>query len=441
MSALLTRLVDPSVKGQAALQRASSNGHGAVLELLLAHPLVDPCWDNQAAIRAAAEGGHAAAVRVLLADPRVDPSVNRQAALRSAAERGHAAVLELFLAHPLVDPVLDDQAAFLSAVEGGHAAAVRVLLADSRVDLSVQGQAALCSAAKGGHAAVLDLLLAHPLVDPCWEDQAAIRLAAEGGHAAAVRVLLNDPRVKPSRSEKLSGCVALAAASGNLALMEQFLANKIWNPPPAVARATLSKSRSSLGSAFRLFTAAQHRVRVATEQMEAAHKRLSDLQADVRWRHGGVRLTAALMAGCRGGHLDVVQRLLPLVDPLEYQDGLHEAAAGGCVGVVKVLLETGFVDPTFDDGSALLAAARYGHDGVVAVLARDVDTTKQQLQNAYSSAGDGVVCGCARVWNCGHNRETYNADVRFAVKKVVKAEFVARGWAMVKPRRKVSWDY
>ena len=281
--------------GRTVLMRASENGHDAVLKLLLSH---DPAPGLEAAnqrgrtaLILAAEKGHSAIVRLLLDH---DPTPCLEAAdqhgctaLMCAAYNGHDAVVQLLLQLSR-DLAPDLEAAdkcgktvLILAAEKGCLAVVRLLLDhDPAPDLEAadqHGMAVLMRAAENGHDAVVQLLLSR---DPAPDLEAAdkcgktvLSLAAEKGHLAVVRLLLDHDPAPCLEAADQDGRTAsmLAKANGHDAIVQLL---PVPSRDPARARAALAQLFADAGGTCTPLAALpfSKRVDVLRDATVALHK-------------------------------------------------------------------------------------------------------------------------------------------------------------------------
>jgi ankyrin repeat protein len=119
------------------LFQKSVHGYNVITQFLLSHELFDPsACDNAAIIRASHEG-HVEVVRLLLNDNRVDPSAWDNEAIICASREGHVEIVQLLLSDNRVDPSACYNEAIICASREGHVEVVRLLLSDNRVDSSI----------------------------------------------------------------------------------------------------------------------------------------------------------------------------------------------------------------------------------------------------------------------------------------------------------------
>ncbi len=228
------------------LSLAAAKGHAEVVKLLLARDDIDLNFttmdDRHTPLCLAAEGGHEAVVKLLLARDEINP--NSRYALLSplsfAAEGGHAAVVKLLLARDdiIVDPKDDGgYTPLLLAVQHGHEAVVRLLLIRDDVDPNRKAknkQTPLLSAVSNGNDSIVKLLLTRDDVDPNWKDehgQKPLLTAALKGYDSIVKLLLarDDVDSNPTDSGGQTP-LSLAAKYGRESVVKLLLAHSNNDP-------------------------------------------------------------------------------------------------------------------------------------------------------------------------------------------------------------------
>jgi ankyrin repeat protein len=368
--------------GRTPLLWAARNGHGAVVEQLLATGKVDIDSKDDAFGRTplswAAMNGFDAVVKQLLATGKVEidsKDVNSQTPLSWATENGHGAVVEQLLATGKVDIDLKDDAfgrtPLLWAARNGHDAVVKQLLATGKVNIDLKddefGQTPLSWAARNGHDTVVKQLLATGKVDIDLKDDGDRRTplswAAGNGHDAVVKQLLATGKVDiDSKDDRNSQTPLLwAARNGHDAVVKQLL---------ATGKVDIN-SKDDRDSQTPLSWAAGNGHGAVVEQLLATGKVDIDSKDDAFGR-------TPLSWAAEDGHDTVVKQLLATgkVDidskDVNSRTPLSWAAMNGHDAVVKQLLATGKVDIDSKDDefgqTPLLWAATNGYDTVVEQL-------------------------------------------------------------------------
>ena len=157
-------------------------------------------------IHVAAFSGITGIVRSLLAKKPANAQGPRgETPLMCAASQGHEAVIHLLLEQGNIDINMADKVGktpLSYAADGGRDAVVRLLLEEANIDINMAddvGNTPLSYAAQGGHeAVVLRLLLDQDNIDINMArglNRTPVLGAAQGGHDAVVRLLLEQPNI------------------------------------------------------------------------------------------------------------------------------------------------------------------------------------------------------------------------------------------------------
>ncbi|KAL9607938.1 MAG: hypothetical protein Q9167_007199 [Letrouitia subvulpina] len=229
-------------KRQSLIGWAASNGHEAVVRLLLENANVDPDSkdiDSRTPLSWAAENGYEAVVRLLLENANVDSDSkdnDDRTPLSWAASNGHEAVVSLLLTHGKVYLNSRDsrgRTPLLQAAFKGKEAVVRLLLGNENVDSDLKDnddRTPLSWAAENRHEAVVRLLLGNENVDCNKRDiygNTPLSAAAFRGDEAVVRLLLGNENVD-CNSKDIYGHtpLSLAAFRGDEAVVRLLLGNE-----------------------------------------------------------------------------------------------------------------------------------------------------------------------------------------------------------------------
>ncbi len=215
-------------KGETLIDWAASNGHEAVINLLLSHKNTDlnSKHNKPGPLSLAAAEGHAGVVRLLLARDDIHLNVtdnSNRTPLTLAAEHGHEAVVKLLLARNDIDPnsttYIGRTSLSLAAV-GGHAAVVKLLLAGDDIDVDHKGKRGhtpLLLAVQHRHEAVVKLLLTRDDVDPNCKDeygQTPLLSTLLNGNNSIANLLLTRDDVDPNCKDE-DGRIPLSLAAFN----------------------------------------------------------------------------------------------------------------------------------------------------------------------------------------------------------------------------------
>jgi ankyrin repeat protein len=288
---LLLPVIQPS-----ALLHAAVNGHGAIVERLLATNHIGPDYkgsDGRTPLSLAAANGHKAVVRFLLAKAGVEPDSRdhiSRTPLSWASWNGHKEVVEILVAtdgvsldsedndrrtplslaagegHETVVQLLINTGAnldsmdkhgrtpLLFAAENGSMAVIRLLLDNGAAwdsKDSKYGQTPLLFAAKHGCNMVVRYLLLTDGIDPESRDsngRTPLSLAAESWHEEVVWILLRTNGVDPA-SEDINGQTPLSWAEA----MERDRWPK-RNPVAKLLKDAIAKREASRKSSIRTWT-------------------------------------------------------------------------------------------------------------------------------------------------------------------------------------------
>lgn len=329
-------------------------------------------------------------------DSRTEKSNNGQLLLQTASI-GDAESLELLLGDDQIDPNLKDNngcTPLLLAVLGKPRTrrrfgdrrrmddcVARLLLADRRINPNCHdshGRTPLSYAAERGHESMIEQLLNHKDVEPnCIDDvgHTPLSRAAAARQVQAVRMLVKH-RLIPEPKDAV-GRTTLSWAMkcfqpdsfGNTEIVELLLSLDNID-----ANSRDNQGRTPLSWAITYLPKEDGRLPVVFQTLlDRSNDSLSSKDL-----HGRTLLSRAAETGQR----TVIERLLEkYIDPdMKDDDGrtpLSQAAAGGHLAVVLLLLKQKAVDPNSRDGAdrtPLWWAAKGGHKAVIqSLLAKKVN--------------------------------------------------------------------
>ncbi|KAI9327992.1 hypothetical protein BDR26DRAFT_874665 [Obelidium mucronatum] len=161
---------------------------------------VDPCAYNHFCIKASAQCGFLETFKLLMADPRVDPNVGLKETngcepvpIIGAAVLGHSEIVKILLSDPRVDPRINDGFALWLACRKGHVEIVRLFLEDGRVDPTSRHQNVCCLAvaARTGNLTLVNDLMECPRVIRKEDLAAAAQEAISYNHLKIARFILS----------------------------------------------------------------------------------------------------------------------------------------------------------------------------------------------------------------------------------------------------------
>ncbi|KAJ5694415.1 hypothetical protein N7536_004827 [Penicillium majusculum] len=386
---LLDEGVEIETGGGGALQKASLEGHSAIVVILLgagANVNTQGGYFGNA-LQAAASDGSAETVKILL-DAQAD--VNTQGgyfgnALQAAARSGSAETVKI-----LLDAQADVNTqgghfgnALQAAAWNGSAETVKILL-DAQADVNTQGGHfgnALQAAASDGSAETVKILL-DAQADVNTQGGYfgnALQAAARSGSAETVKILLDAQADVNTQGGHFGNALQAAASNGSAETVKILLD----------AQADVNTQGGHFGNALQA---------AARSGSAETVKILLDAQADVNTQGG--EYGNALQAAARSGSAETVKILLDAQADVNTQGGhfgnaLQAAASDGSAETVKILLDAQADVNTQggEYGNALQAAARSGSAETVKILLdaqADVNTQGGHFGNALqAAASDG----------------------------------------------------
>ncbi|KAF3020560.1 hypothetical protein E8E14_008094 [Neopestalotiopsis sp. 37M] len=401
---------------QTPLSWAASEGHGAVIELLLTIEEVDinlPDSSGRTPLSKAAGNGHEHVIELLLRMASID--VNRtdqsgRSPLSWAALNGHRGVVHLLLHAEKIDINRKDsdfgQTPLSLAAGNGHEAVVELLLCTDDVDAGKpdnQGETPLSWAASLGNEAIVELLLFKGGIDidsPDHIGRTPLSWAASLGHINVVERLLGTESVNVNLPDNQGRTpLSLAVSLENGPIVELFLSKggiDIGQPDQS-GRTPLSWAASfGRETALELLlsteraninlpdkdgrTALSWAASNGHETAVALLSSIEEIDINLPDNYGRSPLSWAAL----NGHQTVVELLLGADGvninlPDNYgRTPLSWAASTGLFDIVRLILSTGKADINFPDFNGLTPlswAIESGWDHVVNEL---IDASKTQ---------------------------------------------------------------
>lgn len=214
--------------GWTPLFRAVIDGHNTAVKLLLAKNGIDLNFKDdrgRTALSLATSEGHDTIVKLLFAEDNIDVNVEDDdgyTPLMNAAINGHDAVVKLLLARQDIDLNFKDnknRTALSWAALSGHDAVVKSLLARQDIDLNFKinnGLTPLLNAALSGRDTTVQLLLTRQDIDLNFKDydnRSALSFAALYGYNAVVKSLLSRQDIDLNFKDNNGQTPLLSAAS------------------------------------------------------------------------------------------------------------------------------------------------------------------------------------------------------------------------------------
>lgn len=351
-----------------ALYWAARNGHASCVTQLLRWATAITLLvkiNNELPLSAAAECGQLHSVRALLADPRTGADVTnarRRTPLSLAAGNGHSDIVELLLPSADVNVNAPDRSGappWLWAMHSNSVATIKLFLRSAHVDhnaIDAKGQGAAAWAAELGHDGALTQLLksTRPRIDLALKDakgRTPLALAAAAGHLSTVRLLVRSGRADPL-AQGSTGRTALSLAA---AQADARIVHCLVNAAPAAVDVPDDAGWAPLAWALNPPGYADNvAVLLQAGGIDINRRDNTSGRTLLAWAatYGLVSITRSLLCatvsleGERGlGKVDVERRDNDGRTPFSH------ACGNGCVGVARLLLETGEVDVNSRDST------------------------------------------------------------------------------------------
>ncbi|KAJ7087061.1 ankyrin repeat-containing domain protein [Mycena epipterygia] len=325
-----------------ALHAASSQGHEAIVRLLIEHGAVI----DSDALRIAAAAGHVQLVRLFIEHGPAASVMNATGALRAASSAGHQAIFELLL-EKLDRTSRDSQ--LREACEKGEEQLVRMLIEHGADINSIN---ALCAASSRGHEQIVRLFIQHG-ADINSTD--ALEGASCAGHDMIVRLLLEH--------------------------------GADVNSPTSLFMA------SAYGYEHTVRLLLEHGADInSTTALEAASRRGHEQIVRLLIEHGAdINSTNALKAASFVGHGRIVRLLVEHGADINSTIALEDASREGHEQIVRLLIEHG---ADVKSSNALNAAVSSPWENVEIVrllIAHGAEVTSAALETAASRGCERIV--------------------------------------------------
>ena len=227
----------------------------------------------------------------------------------------------------------------------------------------------------------LKVLLDANVLDVAADGQALFVQACEKGYETLVGMLLNHPDVDPTGQDNLGFCKA--AAHGHLAIVKLLLKNvgpiacnngplqaAVRECQPDVVEVLLKDERVTPTTEALDFYRWFH-VMADSEDNHAKQARILKMLLDDGRYDPTYNDQATLVSACTYGRADLVKLFLAdnRIDPsLNDSKSLERAMYNIMGGIVAALLADGRADPTFNDGAGLREALKDAKNGVTNAL-------------------------------------------------------------------------
>lgn len=293
-----------------------------VLEIILLDSRFNTSCDLNSCCYTACELGHSETVEILLRNSKVNPFSVVKPGWVIAIKKDQDKVFEMILKDDRVNNLPPDflKNRLLESVSKENASKiVKVLLADSRINPSYASNSAFYTTCVNGYVESVEAFLECERFVLSKDYSFILSASAEKGHSEVVKLLLKDGRLNPGWKSNMA--IWKAANNGDTAIVELLLADPRVDP--------------------------------------------SD--------HDNMAIIAALICG----HIDIVKLLLTdkrvVVSEYNFEDVVRKSN----VEIVRILLEDGRVNPSFDNNLPIRIATKNGNDRIVRLLLADdrVDPT------------------------------------------------------------------
>ncbi|KAK1944044.1 Ankyrin repeat domain-containing protein 50 [Phytophthora citrophthora] len=346
------------------LSAAAFHGHLDIMEFLVSNGarINEKGDEGRTALHEAATGGHLIVVQWLVAnDSKVNvKDTNGWTPLHRAASCGHFPVVQWLVCQgsSLNEKNNIGQTPLYAAASTGKLAVVQWLAANgARInERNITGQTAMNAAASMGHLDVVQWLVKEgaPVNGKDNEKRTALFAAASMGHLPVVQRLVDNGASLFNKdvSDRTVLHVAASTLEGNLSVID-FLTTEGLEP----------FDRDKLGNTAMHYAVTGHRYEIVYLFLRDFQNRMPP-KAD---------LLHTLFAAARADEVGIIQLLKDKYQAdichvnTQGRTMLHQAAVGGAINVVKLLLDVGVeIDQTDHFGSTpMIEACRNGQIGVV----------------------------------------------------------------------------
>jgi ankyrin repeat protein len=219
---LLKKRATPELEDDLCLRKASENGHGEVIRVLLRHKRVNPRSMNSYALRIASQKGYHEVVKILLSDQGADPAASDNEALTTACQRGHIEVVRLLLGDKRVSPQVEYNLPLYVASDNNRVEIVKLLLNDKRVTATACDSRAIRIAKEKNYLEIVEQLVYSSPRDPIEDDKTWLWAATQNYNNICSILLRTGKMPNLNVAEH---CLLLACEANNLRLARKLILN------------------------------------------------------------------------------------------------------------------------------------------------------------------------------------------------------------------------
>ncbi|KAJ3022521.1 UNVERIFIED_CONTAM: hypothetical protein HDU68_009057 [Siphonaria sp. JEL0065] len=310
--------------------------------------------------------------------------------LEKACLYNRSSLIPSFLARSAVDPKLLDEKTLVSVVSNGFESVLECLLKDGRIQVEriqkLTGHFSPSSynlieiAITSGHGNLVNILLEDGRVDPCHNKNNALLMAVQKGCADVVEVLIKDGRVQDQIQRV-----------GSVEVLKLLIKDKRVEVG-VVQKSTAELSANVIEIVFmslpELKCASIVKVLLEDGRANPSYNNNNALLVAVK---KGYTTVVELLIKDKRVEVGVVQKSTAELSANVIEIALMSLPELKCASIVKVLLEDGRVDPSYNNNNALLVAVEKGYTTVVELLIKDERVQVERVQKLISLSSFNLI--------------------------------------------------